>query len=436
MYVSLACTTCSCMAAPNTVAIGEVGELRFPNKCEDYKITRFFPVIRRLQQNSQSPNGLLPAGKIKLCIRVEVEKIASDRVCQPELPTRPPFALPTNFGEALQLKRKQLKATVVPEDNSNVNASNQLASQVNLEASEQLLKQITIETTHYQINGDDLNIEGRIGEGIHSCVSVGILRGRNNASFQQVAVKEFRHQHACPPVNVLRTFQQEYRILERCQRMNGCRHVVGLLGITLEPRLIILMEYFNHGSLAQCMNNEAAWKQMSIKQKITIGLKIGQGIAWMHKNNMIHRDIKSHNILVGDDLTISNPTVKIGDLGSAVLWNQNESLLTEEVGSSGYTAPEIFTQNGYDEKIDVWSFGIVLWELTSSSPQTRVNPFTGMAGEEFVRKVQNGCRPSPVHPHQLFIRSVVEKCWIFDPSLRPNMAEVVNQLESLLESCE
>ncbi|KAG2957807.1 hypothetical protein PC118_g23842 [Phytophthora cactorum] len=195
--------------------------------------------------------------------------------------------------------------------------------------------------------------------------------------------------------------------------------------------MVILMEYLSNSSLAQFLHDEVGWGQMTIKQKAALGLKIARGIAWLHRHDMIHRDIKTHNILIGDDLATPNPTVKIGDLGSAVVWHQHEPLLLGEVGSSGYTAPEIFTHHGYDSKVDVWSFGIVLWELTSSSLHNRVNPFTGMTGEEFVSKVQSGCRPNFVHTHQLCVKPIVEKCWILDPSQRPNMDEVVSELEKL-----
>ncbi|KAG6942574.1 hypothetical protein JG688_00018115 [Phytophthora aleatoria] len=410
----------------NCVAIGEVGELQFPTKQSgDYEISRFFPVIRHQQQSSHSSFVLLPAGKVKLCIRVEIEKPVPDRVV-----ARPLFALPTNFGEALQLKRKQLKATVVPEENSQTMSSQQV-SQIDSGASVQMLKEIAIEAARDVKNAENLKIEGRIGEGIHSCVSLGTLHRESNDNVRQIAVKEFRHQHAVPPVNVLRAFQQEYRILGSCRNQNDHEYIVELLGVILEPRLVILMEYLSNSSLAQCLHDEVGWGQMTIKQKAALGLKIARGIAWLHRHDMIHRDIKTHNILIGDDLATPNPTVKIGDLGSAVVWHQHEPLLLGEVGSSGYTAPEIFTHHGYDSKVDVWSFGIVLWELTSSSLHNRVNPFTGMTGEEFVSKVQSGCRPNFVHTHQLCVKPIAEKCWILDPSQRPNMDEVVSELEKL-----
>ncbi|GMF45004.1 unnamed protein product [Phytophthora lilii] len=243
MFVSLSFIPCTCSSKtcekmPPSILIGEVGELQLPvNESEKYEISRFFPVIRRQHQNAQSVFVLLPAGKIKLSIYVELEKPVSV-VVQPK---RPPFALPTNFGEALQLKRKQLKVTVVPED-----ITSQKAPQIDLIAPG-LLQEIAVETAQDHLDAGDLEIKSRIGEGIHSCVSLGNLSQRNNNLTQQVAVKEFRHQHALPPVNVLRAFQQEYRLLERCRRQNGHQHIVDLLGVILEPRLIIVMEYFSRG---------------------------------------------------------------------------------------------------------------------------------------------------------------------------------------------
>ncbi|KAG1696520.1 hypothetical protein DVH05_018170 [Phytophthora capsici] len=419
---------CSCTAktqdkGANVVGIGEVGELQFPTKeNEDYEMSRFFPVIRR-QQNAQSSFVLLPAGKIKLWVRMEIEKVAT----QPDIPKRLPFTLPTNFGEALQLKRKQLKATVAPENNSQI-LNTPLTDP---SASAELLKEIAIEASHDRVDADNLTVEHRVGEGIHSCVSAGVLLQGRNGSSRQVAVKDFRYQQTIPPVNVLRAFQQEYRILAMCRSQNDHQHVVELIGVILEPRLTILMEFFSHGSLAQCLQDELTWCHVTIKQKVSLGLKIARGLAWMHQHGIIHRDIKPHNILVDDDLTTPNATVKVGDLGSAVVWHQQEPLLLEEVGSLGYTAPEIFVHKGYDNKVDVWSFGIVLWELASSSSQNRVNPLTGMVGEEYVSKVQSGCRPNFVHTHQLCIKPIVEKCWKFDPSQRPGMDEVVTELENL-----
>lgn len=433
MHISLVCSLCPCAAKhqdkmANQIAIGEVGELQLSARHnEGFEITQFFPVIRHQQQKSQSLCVLLPAGKIKLCIRVEAKKGFMDRNVKPTLV---PNFLFVDFGEALQLKRKQLKTTVVSKDNLQ-QESHQQVLQVNSSASAQLQREITVETLLDHVCANNLIIGQQIGEGIHSCVRRGTLHCESDGSDLQVAVKVFRHQHLVPPINVLRAFQQEYRILENCRNQRGHRHIVNLLGVIVEAHPIIVMESLSLGSLAQCLLDEAMWSQMTVLQKATIGLKIARGIAWLHEHNMIHRDIKTHNILIGASLIEPNSVVKIGDLGSAVVTHQHEPRHLEEIGSSGYTAPEIFTHLGYDNKVDVWSFGVVLWELMSSSLKERANPFTGLIGEQLVEKIRNGCRPVFAHAHQLCVRPIVEKCWILDPSQRPNMTEVVEDLETL-----
>ncbi|KAL7686910.1 putative serine/threonine-protein kinase YKL116C, predicted [Plasmopara halstedii] len=440
MYVSLVCSLCPCTAksqygVPKQVSIGEVGELQFPTKQnESYEITRFFSVIRYQQRKKcQSSDVLLLAGKIKLRICVEAEKlIVGSSVVQPRIDRLAPLtkSLPTNFEEALKRKQKQLKSIVLPMDNSKV-SSNQHVVRMNTNDSFQLIWKITIETLSDHISAKDLRVEEKIGEGVHAQVSRGLLHCESDGGSVRVAVKEFRHQHKVPPINVLRAFQQEYRILDYCRSQNGCGYIVEMLGVMVEPRLALITEYLGLGSLAQCLLNEDVWSQMTILQKATLGLKIAKGIAWLHKHNVIHRDIKPHNILLSGSLMESNLVVKVGDLGSAVIRHPHEPLLTDETGSSGYTAPEIFTRLGYDNKIDVWSFGVVLWELMSASLQDRANCFTGLTGEEFVRKVQGGCRPIFSYAHQVSTRVIVEKCWLLDPSQRPNMNEVVKELETL-----
>ncbi|RLN77090.1 hypothetical protein BBJ28_00025274, partial [Nothophytophthora sp. Chile5] len=252
LQVALSCAVCSCGLEKldqtlESIPIGDVGELQLPVKPnEAYQVAQFFPVICRQRQNSQT--ALLMAGKVKLRVRVQAEKSAE---MQPEIPRRPPLALPVNFGEALQLKRKQLKATVAPEQSADLSGdatSHKQTPNRDPAAAAELMNEIALETASDQIEFNQLEVEERVGEGIHSCVSRGRLHPRNgDGGIRAVAVKEFRHQHASPPCNVLRAFRQEYRILDYCRRQNGQQHVVELLGVTLQPPLALVLEYFSRG---------------------------------------------------------------------------------------------------------------------------------------------------------------------------------------------
>jgi serine/threonine protein kinase len=92
---------------------------------------------------------------------------------------------------------------------------------------------------------------------------------------------------------------------------------------------------------------------------------------------------------------------------------------------SSYMAPEVFERRTYDEKVDVYSFGIILWEMIA----TKI-PFYNESNEEIQNKVLNNLRPTiPPHCPQP-IANLINDCWGRDPHLRPNFTEICRRLES------
>lgn len=108
-------------------------------------------------------------------------------------------------------------------------------------------------------------------------------------------------------------------------------------------------------------------------------------------------------------------------------------LIYDELGSSGYTAPEVISGQGYNQKADIWSFAIVLWELTSPSSRFPLNnPLAGIYGDEFVAAAQrDGCRPL-IDLSQEWCRQLLENCWASDPMIRPSATKIVQQLPHLV----
>lgn len=122
------------------------------------------------------------------------------------------------------------------------------------------------------------------------------------------------------------------------------------------------------------------------------------------------------------------------------------------MGSSGYSAPEIFTGEGYTTKADVWSFGIVLWEMccrqdsnrTSEKEGNRLekgaslaNPFVGLASDVFLELARNGTRPPCVFEDSRsleLIGDLLQRCWLFEPAARPRMEQVATQLRAIVDT--
>uniref|UniRef100_A0A0D3GVG9 Protein kinase domain-containing protein n=1 Tax=Oryza barthii TaxID=65489 RepID=A0A0D3GVG9_9ORYZ len=151
-------------------------------------------------------------------------------------------------------------------------------------------------------------------------------------------------------------------------------------------------------------------KQNNVLDLLTIlriAISISKGMNYLHQNNIIHRDLKTANLLMG-----YHQVVKIADFGVARQGNQ-EGQMTAETGTYRWMAPEIINHKPYDNKADVFSFAIVLWELV---PYDNMTPLQAALG------VRQGFRleiPSSVNPR---LSKLIQRCWDEDPDVRPRLS--------------
>ena len=100
-----------------------------------------------------------------------------------------------------------------------------------------------------------------------------------------------------------------------------------------------------------------------------------------------------------------------------------------QVGTWGWMAPEVLDSSPYNEKADVYSYGVVLWELL-----TQDEPFRGIAPMQIMRLIDRGERPPfPANAHPAY-RNLVEACWAGDPDTRPTFDEIIERLEGLAKA--
>lgn len=249
------------------VELGSLGELRLPVKKDDYELTQFFQLFRRVRAPSATPRNtspytLAPAGRIKLRIQFKVTKLvelpatAGDKPpSTPAVAGNPPsrslFGGPSSFLESLQLQRKKLKATVVPVTPTELSAAGSHSVGISDTDPGFFARETALISVDHIVTADELQYveEKAIGEGAHSYVrqarliaSSRALRGGN----AHVAVKEFRYMSAgTPPRKVVEAFLREYRILTRLPRTS--EHVTTFEGVVLQPKLAILMGFCTHG---------------------------------------------------------------------------------------------------------------------------------------------------------------------------------------------
>eukprot|EP01117_Protostelium_nocturnum_P009566 TRINITY_DN3411_c0_g2_i2.p1 TRINITY_DN3411_c0_g2~~TRINITY_DN3411_c0_g2_i2.p1 ORF type:complete len:714 (-),score=214.05 TRINITY_DN3411_c0_g2_i2:702-2843(-) len=221
--------------------------------------------------------------------------------------------------------------------------------------------------------------------------------------------------------------------------MRGLRHpnILQFLGACTEvPNVCIVMEYMSLGSLYKilhdenpnqlCVEGQGGKKRFDQEVLKRMMLDAARGMNYLHKSVpvIIHRDLKTHNLLVDE-----NWKVKVCDFGlSKILEVQAEFQLMTACGTPSWSAPEILRNEHYTEKVDIYSFGIVLWECV-----TMEDPYLGMAPYQVVLAVgTKGMRPtipSDCPPHWA---SLMRDCWQEIPESRPSFDEVIQRL-SLIE---
>ncbi|KAD7477840.1 hypothetical protein E3N88_00976 [Mikania micrantha] len=158
-------------------------------------------------------------------------------------------------------------------------------------------------------------------------------------------------------------FSTEIESLTRCKHSN----IVSLLGFSREDHeMILVFEYAFNGSLSGYLGSSGKKINLTWAQRLQICLDIAHGIHYLHTNMIIHRDIKSENILLDENLK-----AKVTDFGLSKfhpMKQQASTIYTKTIaGTEVYMDPEYLTTSKYKRESDVYSFGVVLFEVLSGS---------------------------------------------------------------------
>jgi len=299
-------------------------------------------------------------------------------------------------------------------------------------------------------------------------------------------------------------------------------NIIDIIGLTTQP-LAILMEYMNCGNLSTWLDsleysnndktldsqrNSKLDNKLDRKIDSTIDSKIDSkigglvneshdrdlikegllvdiatGIQHMHSQRFVHRDIKSHNVLIHYNSSTNSYLAKLSDFGTALrvpikdkrkdrnmikpvdsyqdFSNQdsridsktdsnvdskvsklvagfidedeiyNEKEFYHIVGTSGYIAPEILSGGRYNFSADIFALAIVAWEIFSANMRRSGNPIVGLDEDRARDMLFNGVRPELTSSHPQHLQSIIKESWTTDPSTRPVATAIVNALNFL-----
>lgn len=264
----------------------------------------------------------------------------------------------------------------------------------------------------YEILWEDLTIGEQIGQGSCGTVYHGLWYGSD------VAIKVFSKQEYSD--DVILSFRQEVSLMKRLRHPN----VLLFMGAVTSPqRLCIVTEFLPRGSLFRLLQRNTS--RLDWRRRVLMALDIAQGMNYLHHFNppIIHRDLKSSNLLVD-----RNWTVKVGDFGLSRL--KHETYLTTKTGKGTpqWMAPEVLRNEPSDEKSDVYSYGVILWELaTEKIPWDNLNTMQVIGAVGFMNQRLD-------IPKEVDLRwaSIIESCWHSDPRSRPTFQELLGKFKDIL----
>lgn len=181
----------------------------------------------------------------------------------------------------------------------------------------------------------------------------------------------------------------------------------------------VVVEYLAGGTLKNFLIRHIR-KKLTFKAVMQLALDLSRGLSYLHSQSIIHRDVKSENMLLDKKMNL-----KIADFGVARVEAQNPKDMTGETGTLGYMAPEVLGGKPYNRKCDVYSFGICLWETYCCDM-----PYADLSFAEMTSAVvKQNLRPEIPKCCPSALATVMKKCWDANPDKRPTMEEVVHMLE-------
>ncbi|KAG6544341.1 hypothetical protein Mapa_014175 [Marchantia paleacea] len=231
-----------------------------------------------------------------------------------------------------------------------------------------------------------------------------------------------------PAVELLQMFKQEVSIMRLVRHKN----LVQFIGAcSCWPKLCIVTELMAGGSVRDVMQSRGGG--LDIPAAVKVLRDAARGMDFLHRRGIVHRDLKAANLLIDE-----HDVVKVCDFGVARIKpavSSNHGVgnwaaeMTAETGTYRWMSPEVLEHKPYDHKADVYSFGIMIWEvLTGEVPYAGLTPLQAAIGV-----VQRGLRPvmPPSVPPKL--AGLAELCWHQNPEQRPEFNEAVTILEELMK---
>ena len=255
---------------------------------------------------------------------------------------------------------------------------------------------------------DDYCFEKTIGEGSYGRA----ILASNRATGELVVIKDIPLANLTP--QEIEDVNRETKILSQLHHENIIAYKCSFIERNI---LHIIMEYADGGDLAQKIT-EAAQTNTPFEEEQILDwfVQLCLAVKHCHDRKILHRDLKTQNVFLMKD-----GRVKLGDFGIAKALDQTAQMLKTAIGTPYYLSPEICKGVEYDAKSDIWSLGVILYEMC-----TLKHPFDANNINALVRKIING-KPAPISKeYSTKMRGLVDRLLKKNQKLRPNIQKVLD----------
>eukprot|EP01016_Furgasonia_blochmanni_P029901 TRINITY_DN3127_c0_g1_i1.p1 TRINITY_DN3127_c0_g1~~TRINITY_DN3127_c0_g1_i1.p1 ORF type:complete len:881 (+),score=200.72 TRINITY_DN3127_c0_g1_i1:144-2786(+) len=263
------------------------------------------------------------------------------------------------------------------------------------------------------IKYEELEFEKKVGEGGYGEVYKGVWLG------QEVAIKQYGKRHTRHHTKKTEDFMKEVNVLSNLRHPN----IVLYMGVCVNyTKCLMITEYLELGSLFDVLHKLNT--KLSEDKMLNICEDIALGMTYLHGRKILHCDLKSSNILID-----SNWNIKLCDFGLSTVKSRIDKRKKKKYGRIGtphWMAPEILREEKYDESSDVYSYGMVLWEMV-----TCVVPYKGYSVWQIIASVgyDNKQVEIPKKGNKLILE-IIRLCLNYEREKRPTFKQILEMLQN------
>jgi len=267
------------------------------------------------------------------------------------------------------------------------------------------------EMVSWELNRNDLRLLSKIGDGSFGSVSKALWQEKT-----EVAVKQLKMGN-----NSVEPFMKEALIMMDLQHQN----ILTLYGVVSDQPIWIVTEYMVNGSLSKFLSYGEG-RDFSFMQLLDISLQVSSAMRYLEKKELIHCDLRAANVLVGE-----RNVCKVADFGLTRCINKTFDQNKNERFPIRWTAPEVMEFHKFTLKSDVWSYGVLLYEIFTKGKR----PYERLKSSEILDNIKEGYRlPEPCcfdEPNPKELYQLMKECWDLNLENRPTFVYIQNCLNRM-----